>query len=198
MWVIKPSFVTFIIPSMARPSLDKALQSVVDQTDWNWHTIVVFDGVEIPINIKYLEDNHFTFLTLSKQGHAGLVRNHVLHRVATEWIAFLDDDDFLAPTYVQKLKEYSSKNPDTDIIIFSYKDVENGNLQPPRNLNVIKECNVGISFAIKRSFVNKHGISFKEGGIEDYRFLKDCVDAGAKYLITHDIQYFVGHRSGWK
>jgi len=203
MWEIKPSFVTFVIPTKGRATLKRAIQSVLDQTDWNWRCSIIFDGIP-PIeisglnpDISYLQDNHFIVGSCEFKGHAGLVRNVALPLVDTYWTAFLDDDDFLNPTYVSKLKYYSDNNPDMDIIIFTYKDVENGNTQPPKKLNNIVRCNVGISFAVKTNFIKDNNILFAPGGVEDYAFLDECVNKGAKYLITHDIQYFVGHRSAW-
>lgn len=199
MWEIKPTYVTFIIPSMGRESLNRAVQSLLELEDWDWRAIIVFDGVE-PIKIPcidYENDNHFIVLKTERLYHAGLVRNLALPIVDTRWTAFLDDDDFLTATYIGKLREFESRFPDRDIIIFTYKDIENGNTQPPAYLDHIVECSVGISFAIKTDFVQRNNIQFTKNGVEDFRFLRDCVSKGATYIITHSTQYFVGHRSAW-
>jgi glycosyltransferase involved in cell wall biosynthesis len=200
MWEIKPSFVTFIIPTKGRPSLEKAIQSLLNLDDWNWRAIILFDGVE-SVEIKcvdYLNDNHFIVRKEEKIGHAGLLRNLAFPLIDTIWTAFLDDDDYLKETYITKLREYSSKNPELDIIIFTYKDVSNGNTQPPKGTTEFQCCNVGISFAIKTEFIRKYNILFPPGGVEDFAFLDVCRDLGAKYLVTNDIQYFVGRRSAWE
>lgn len=203
MWEIKPSFCTFVIPTKGRASLKKAIQSVLDQTDWNWRCTIVFDGIP-PVeitglnpDIDYLKDNHFIVRSCDYKGHAGLVRNEALPLVDTYWTAFLDDDDFLKPTYLNRLKHYSDSNPDKDIIVFTYRDMENGNTQPPKNLNRLVRCNVGMSFAVKTDFIRDNNILFDYGVVEDFAFLNECANKGAKYLITHDVQYFVGHRSAW-
>jgi len=198
-WVSKPSFVSFITPSKGRSSLEKTIQSLLDLKDWNWLSYIVFDGVD-PITIKcvdYLNDNHFIVSKVDKIGHAGLVRNTVLDRIETVWTAFLDDDDFLKDTYIHKLREYSSKNPELDIIIFTYKDMTNGNTQPPKGTVNFICCQVGISFAIKTEFIKKYDIRFPPGGVEDFAFLDTCRSLGAKYLVTNDLQYYVGKRSAW-
>ena len=202
-WLMKPSFCTFIVPTLGRPSLKTAIQSLLDQTSWNWRGMIIFDGVD-PIEIKglnpainYLEDNHFIVIKTEKKSHAGLVRNVGLGLVDTTWTCFLDDDDFLKKTYVDKLKEYSTKNPKLDIIIFTYEDKKTRNIQPPQKLNHIKECNVGISFAVKTQFVQHNEIEFTPFSVEDFRFLDACVKKGATYLITHDTQYYVNGKSGW-
>lgn len=202
MWLSKPDLCSFVIPTLGRNTLKRTLQSLLDLQDWNWRAIVVFDGIK-PVelsglnpNINYLEDNHFIVIESPKLAHAGLLRNVGIEKVDTTWTAFVDDDDWLEPTYLNRLKYYSL-NQDLDIIVFSYYDAINRNLQPPPYLNSIKECNVGISFAIKTNFIREHNLQFTPFAIEDFRFLDSAVNAGAKYLITHDIQYKVGGRGGW-
>jgi len=204
MWEIKPSFVTFITPSTGRDSLRGMVQSLLDQTEWNWLSYICFDGVlprelkNLNPDINYWYDNHFYLHITEKKGHAGLVRNVILPLVETRWTAFLDDDDFLKNTYVESLRRNDNASPDKDIIIFTYKDIENGNTRPPKHLRKIECCEVGMSFAIKTEFIRRTGVRFNPGVLEDWGFLNDCVNAGATYLITHDIQYFVGHRSRWE
>lgn len=201
MWKVKPDYVTFVIPTKGRDTLKKTIQSLLDQSDWNWRGYILFDGIEpIKINglspdIDYLTDNHFIVKSCEYKGHAGLVRNEALPLVDTKWTAFLDDDDFLSPTYINALKRYDTSF--FDIVIFTYRDIENGNTQPPPYLDKIVRCNVGISFAIKTKFMQENNILFPLGGIEDYAFLESSVEKGGRYIITHSIQYYVGHRSAW-
>lgn len=203
-WLLKPSFCSFVTPTLGRKTLQRTIQSLLDQPDWNWLSYIVFDGVD-PISItglnpdiNYLEDNHFIVTKVDKIGHAGLVRNEVLSMIETTWTAFLDDDDWLAPTYLEKLREYSSNNSELDIIIFSYYDAIHRNLQPPPKTVDFKRCQVGISFAIKTEFIKDKDMKFEAGGIEDFAFLDSARSKGAKYLITNDIQYHVGGRGVWK
>lgn len=203
-WITKPDFVTFIIPSLGRPTLKQSIQSLLNQPDWNWLCTIVFDGVEPPQitgltpDIDYLEDDHFNVIKSKKLGHAGLVRNIGIETTETSFLAFLDDDDWIADTYMQSLKSYINKDPKLDLVIFTYKDMTTNNIQPPPKSTDIKECNVGISFAIRTSFVKEHNIRFTPYAVEDFRFLDDARKAGAKYLVTNDIQYFVSKRGGWR
>lgn len=203
MWLIKPSYVSFITPTLGRQSLKRMIQSLLNLKDWNWRSYIIFDGID-PINITglnpdidYLKDNNFIVSKVDKLGHAGLVRNTVLNKIDTEWIAFVDDDDSLKESYINSLRYYQSNNSDKDIIIFSYYDDINRNLQPPKHINYIKECNIGISFAIKTKFVQENKIAFTPFGVEDFRFLNDAVNKGAEYIITHDVQYNVHGRGVW-
>ena len=188
------SFVTFITPTLNRPSLKKTLTSLLNQLDSDWSSIVIGDGCK---PTHHIEDKRIFYMGTEKvAGGAGVVRNQVL-KIATsqsDWVAFVDDDDFLDRTYVSEIRKLSN---DYDLIQFTYKDIENGNTQPPPNLNHLVSCNFGISFAVRSSLVEKFNIKFITGGVEDYQFLQDCLDAGARYIITHKILYFVGHRSAW-
>lgn len=188
------SEVTFLIPTLGRYSLHRALDSLRKQTNPNWKAIVIFDNHSVTIN---QEDKikAFTYDLTNPSGGAGIVRNFALPMVDTEWLAFLDDDDFLDPTYVDKIFEYGKNY---DLVVFNYKDIETGNIQPPLSMNKLVRCNVGISFAVKNEIVRNNDIKFRAGGIEDFHFIDDCVNHGAKWVITHQILYFVGHRSAWE
>lgn len=184
--------VTFIIPTLGRYSLHTTLQSLREQTNPNWKSIIVFDRHDITIP----NEDKFEIYKLEREGgmSAGTVRNFALDKVNTEWVAFVDDDDWLSPNYTQRIFDWGKK---FDLIVFTYRDVENGNTQPPHNLNRLVRCNVGISFAIRTSIVKDNNIKFIPGGVEDFQFIEDCVNAGANWVITHEVLYFVGHRSAW-
>lgn len=199
-WKIKPNFCTFVIPSLGRPSLKNSIQSLLDLTDWDWLCKIVLDDAKLPdlkgLNpeIDVLSDNHFSVSRVNKLGSAGLVRNTVLDDIDTAFTAFVDDDDFLDKRYLERLKYYA---PHYDVVIFTYRDISNGNTQPPRNINDIVRCNVGISFAVKTEFRMKNKIYFQKEGVEDFDFLNQCKQAGAKYLLTHEIMYYVSKRGVW-
>jgi len=185
-------FCTFIIPTLNRISLRRTLLSLVQQSDPDWNAIVIGDGVivtEIVKDLRIIYINHEKF-----EGGAGIVRNFGLDMVHSSWVAFVDDDDYLSPKYVSEIRRLSN---DWDVIQFSYRDVETGRIQPPPHLNHLVECDMGISFSIRTDFMQKNKIRFTKGGIEDFRFLDECIKKGARYLITHSVIYFVGHRSVW-
>ena len=185
-------WVTFIIPTLGRYTVHRTLKSLRDQSNKNWKAIVVFDNHIITIP---QEDKIAVYEFTEPKRGAGIVRNFAIDKVDTEYIAFVDDDDWVDKNYVNRILHYGKKG--YELISFTYKDVENGNTQPPPWMNTIVRCNIGISFAVKTEFVHQHGIQFIPGGIEDYEFINDCVKAGANWVITHEILYWVGHRSAW-
>lgn len=184
--------VNFVIPTLGRYTLHRTLDSLRAQTTQDWKAYVIFDNhdVTIPTDEKIL-----AFRYNKPCGGAGVVRNYALPMITDGWLAFVDDDDWIDKDYVNRILHYGSKG--YDLISFTYRDVENGNIQPPPGMKNIVRCNIGISFAVKSEFVHKHGIKFIDGGIEDYEFINDCVKAGASWIITGEIRYFVGHRSAW-
>lgn len=187
--------VTFIIPTMGRTTLDKTIRSLKEQTNPNWFAIIAFDS---NYSINYTPDDYrIQVYQANIGGHAGLIRNYAMDFVGTDWIAFLDDDDWLANTYVERLQSHSNSKPELDIVIFTYEDVTNGNTIPPRKTKDFESCKVGISFAVKTEFIRSHNIKFTPFAVEDFRFLDECRSAGAKYIVTNDIQYFVGGRGKW-
>lgn len=188
----EPTFVTFVTPTIGRKTLQRAVDSVIRQHDWDWKHIVMFDGREI----NFSSDNdHVLVTSCERKNSAGLTRNEAMKLVTTDWIAFLDDDDWLETDYIENLKRYTNY----DIVIFTYRDVVNNNTQPPIDgERDFRAGNVGISFAIKTDFVIKHNIQFCSGGMEDFDFLDQCRSAGATYIKTNLIKYFVGGRGEWR
>lgn len=193
---IKPNFVTFITPSLGRYSLMSSLDSIVNQSEWNWESIIVFDGIDPTI---LCGNDHVHLMSCPKRGHAGLVRNAAFDLVDTQWMAFVDDDDTLHEDYVYQLMKHSRDYPDIDLFVFTYVDLSNGNTIPrPNSSQEIKFGNVGISFAIKTSFVRKNNLLFPKVDCEDFHFIDLCKQKGAKHLITGVWTYDVSKRSEWK
>jgi len=198
-------FITFIIPSVARESLNNSLNSLIKQSQDDWCAYVGFDGlteqqIKIPmqddrINYFYLPKTGFLKnVDFKAQNHskAGGVRNHLLNKqIDSEWIGFLDDDDTLSSDYVEALKLESNKN-DFDFCIFRMI-LKDGTIIPRYGNNSLYVGNVGISFAIKTSFLKENNILFESSEAEDFFFLKKSIDNKAKIYISDYIMYKVGH-----
>lgn len=187
--------ITFITPSIGRATLQSTINSLNSLTRNNWRHIIIFDGVEPTVQ----PNNRTVVLQVEKEGRgAGIVRNHAFDYVDTEWIGFVDDDDMLSKFYIERMEYWLNQVPDLDIIIFAYKDLSNGNVQPRIGTRDFVYCQVGISFAVRTDFVMENNIRFRAGGIEDFYFLDECRNAGAKYIITNEVQYYVSRRGVWK
>ena len=187
------TFITFIIPSIGRESLTKSIKTLINQDDNNWNAIIIFDGVKS--NINDINDDRIKIIEIEKinseslRSVSGLVRNVGIKNVGnSEWIGFLDDDDYLAHDYISKLKKELELNNNMEICIFrmAYK---NGYIVPTKSDKNIIRNKVGISFAIKKYITNY--ILFNNNPYEDYLFLKDAQYKKFKILISSYITYFI-------
>ena len=122
--------ITFIIPTIGRDTLPDAIDCLLNQTCLEWKAIIIFDGIEPTIRIS---DDRITILQCEKRHDrthfhsAGYVRNYGIQFATTEWVAFLDDDDGIKPTYVETfLKEVTDY--DNDVIIFRMVRTDYANL----------------------------------------------------------------------
>ena len=180
-------FITFIIPSIGRESLKKSIQSLLDQDDNDWNAIILLDGIKN--SYDKIEDKRINIIELEKINNAGLIRNiGINHCKNTEWIGFLDDDDYLSTDYISSLKREILANKDIEICIFRMA-YNNGYILPSKyDKNIIMK-KVGISFAAKKYVFN--GVKFTDYPFEDYLFLKDAQNKRYKIIISSFVTYFV-------
>jgi len=189
-------FVAIIIPTLGRSSLQRAIDSLNRQTDKDWTGLVMFDGIKSPKS----PNKKIQFFDCEKQRGAGSVRNQLLElfyqsKIMSKWIAFLDDDDEFKNTYVEKLKTHSKK--DVDVVLFSFLKGRTS-VPSPKTTELIRH-NVGISYAVRTTFLLKHTILFEEKRrMEDYEFIHECEKQGANVFITHDEQYIMNGISRWR
>jgi glycosyltransferase involved in cell wall biosynthesis len=192
------ALITFIIPTINRNSLLKALQSLINQSITNWKAIVVFDGCE-PIDnelLKILLNDRFLYISINKQGifkdkthgAAGFVRNIAMSIVNTPWTGFLDDDDHILPNYTQSLLEEIKINPSAELI--SFRMIDKTQILPPDYMTTIEFGYIGISFCYKTQLF-QDGFKFIQSGQEDFDFINNIKDAKKKIILSPFITYIV-------
>lgn len=186
-------FVTFIIPTIGRKTIENTIKSLFYQTNPNWLAIIVIDGVDINLHI---DDNRVTIIKIKKTGqhnHAGRVRNAAFDLVNTEWIGFVDDDDCLTNDYVEKLKEEIILNPDTSTVIFRMNNNDlNTKILPPPDVIDFEGCKVGISFSVKKDLTKKY--IFEPSHMEDYVLLDKIRSGKNKMVISPYLTYLVNSK----
>ena len=180
-------FITFIIPSIGRESLKTSIQSLLNQDDNDWNAIILLDGIKN--SYDKIEDERINIIELEKINNAGLIRNIGINYCKnTEWIGFLDDDDYLSTDYISSLKREILTNKDIEICIFRMA-YNNGYILPSKyDKNIIMK-KVGISFAAKKYVFNR--VKFSDYPFEDYLFLKDAQNKRYKIIISSFVTYFV-------
>jgi glycosyltransferase involved in cell wall biosynthesis len=194
----KNPFITFIIPTIGRGSLINSINSIINQNDDDWYIIIVFDGIKnnLPenFNYKFNSQKKIKILEIPKVGkedlknNAGLVRNIGIQYASSEWIGFLDDDDYISVDYICSLKKEINLVPNIDLCLFRM-GFDNGCILPSKfDKNIIRN-KVGISFSVKRHIFDK--IKFINSPFEDYIFLKEIQKYKYKILISSYVCYFV-------
>lgn len=191
------ALVTFIIPSINRPTLEHTIRSLQAQHNPNWEAIIVFDGIKPS---KITTDPRIKLLTIPKTGqqnHAGEVRNQGMQQASSEWIAFVDDDDCLSPDYVDCLVAESKSCPSAAVIIFRMWHPEQKRIIPPPEHTDFLEGHVGISFSVRTSLHKQQGFKFVPGPTEDFVFIDAIRRAGYKMVLSPHVTYWVrGARYG--
>ena len=187
-------YITFIIPTIGRQSLQNSINSLLNQTINDWHAIIIFDGIKCNIDNNYtLNDNRIKIIEIEKTGininSAGNVRNYGMSFVTTEWIAFLDDDDTIANDYIETFNNELIKYDDIDVLIFRMID-DNGRIIPKIDADNFYLCDVGISFIIRKEIFDD-GLKFIADGAEDFLYLDAIRREEYKMMIVPHIKYFI-------
>jgi glycosyltransferase involved in cell wall biosynthesis len=191
------ALVTFIIPTVARETLNRTLHSLQAQTHQNWKAFVGFDGFSVFPEMDLIVDDRIKYYLLedklgnSKNG-AGLVRNYLMNDATSDWVAFVDDDDTVKPSYVEWLTEEIDRYaPDCVVFRMTWSDQHNNQVLPAPGYYDIVHCSVGISFAVRIDFVRTHAAWFEQHSSEDFSFLEQLKNLGAKIIVSDRIAYNV-------
>lgn len=184
------SLITFIIPSINRPTLDSTIQSLLNQTNPNWECFLLYDGVEG----KKFDDPRIKIFNLNKlgkkgerHGNAGLVRNEGIKMSTTEWIGFLDDDDTIHEDYVKTLSE---KYTTYDFVVWRMKTTD-GKIYPELTRNNLIKNRVGISISFKNKLPNM--LFDNNDDSEDFEFVDKLQNTTKNFIITTEIFYNIRH-----
>jgi glycosyltransferase involved in cell wall biosynthesis len=91
----------------------KSIESLENQTYKNFKTIIVLDECWVNTELLILSKKYnLDILIVSKTKKTGLsnAKNHGLKFVETEWVAFLDGDDFYLPYKLEEQINYIKNN----------------------------------------------------------------------------------------
>lgn len=100
--------ITFVIPAYnAEKTIERTIESILHQTDGRYKIVIVNDGSTDDTDVicrKYQEKyaEKITYIAQENRGQGG-ARNHGLKSVVTDYVSFLDSDDWLMPDYVEKI-----------------------------------------------------------------------------------------------
>lgn len=179
---------TFIIPTIGRGTLKRSIDSAL-QLD-NTSVVVVFDGV--PIN-KVVDDPRVVYIEVEKsRKNAGHSRNYgidyIFNNIDTEWISFLDDDDYLINDFNKSIAGHSNY----DLLIHSIEfpfHPKSRRILPAKRGTGIERGHMGIAMSVKKAVLEKYNICFRENRGKDYSFARDLINAGASHYKTGMVVY---------
>lgn len=164
---------TFIIPSVDRPTLKRAIDSCRKQAEY--------------------------LVQIDKQGiGASATRNELIRLARTRWVSMLDDDDTVTDDYVQRLREESEAHPEADVIIFReyfIQELMGANNKYPDHFiwqaPAVHWGQIGISFSVKREVAMKY--PFLDEPNEDFHFISRIDEAGIKIHFSKYLVYRARH-----
>lgn len=162
------------------------------------------DYAEMSINGQKIR-----FFSFPERG-IGKSRNAAIERADGDICLFSDEDIVYEPGYAKAIEAEFEQNPNADMILFNIEVEEARRTYHITERKPVHWYNCGrygaVSFAIRRSFLEKSGVRFSllfGGGArfsngEDSLFLKELMDKGCKvYTAPVLIGKEVGEDSSW-
>ena len=166
------TLVSIIIPNYNHGCyLDRALNSVLNQTYQNWEMIVIDNNSTDNTNevMANFADPRITYLKLNNDGIIAISRNAGIRIAKGEWIAFLDSDDWWVENKLKECLDYI--NHEVDLIyhdlqivyrqakIFKRKIIKSKRLKKPILVDLLVEGNTicNSSVMVRKSYLEKIG-----------------------------------------
>lgn len=134
----------------------------------------------------------------TKSGSAGVTRNRALSAMSIDdghlpkWIGFLDDDDRLAPTYVEHLKQHADDYPWAEVVVFRMNDPRLGVLPPADGR--LRHGTVGISFAMRAELAEEHAFiaeDWSQNLNEDWAMIAEFQENQRRIFLSPHTDYLV-------
>jgi len=204
--------VTVIVPAFnAAGTLAETLDSLVAQDLDCWTAIIVDDGSSdgtVAVALDYeRRDKRFS---LVRQANAGVsaARNTGLAAAGSEWVLFLDSDDWISPDFFRKMLKAAAAQPRAGAIYCGYNRVKPDGTRLPQDWDENVGENPFRSFA-RGCPVVVHGVIVKRalvadvGGFdpalatcEDWDLWQKVARTGAKFAAVPDTMAFYRLREG--
>lgn len=118
-------FLSIIIPiyNIEEIYLRECFESLLAQDNDNFRIIAIDDGSPAcsgKICDEYAKkDNRIVVIHQNNAG-VSVARNNGIEAATTEWVTFIDPDDWVEPTYVSILYNAQKQNKDIDVFLFDY------------------------------------------------------------------------------
>jgi hypothetical protein len=112
--------VSVIVPALnAASTLAESLESVISQTYPDWELLVIDDGssdATLEIASDYARRDPRIRVISQTNGGESAARNTGIAQARYDWLVFLDSDDWIASTHLEKLATELAAHPDLDAV----------------------------------------------------------------------------------
>src|SRR5688572_27629749 len=132
-------------------------------------------------------------LDVNREG-AARTRQRALDSVTTEWVAFLDDDDFWYPHHLETLLKLQ-RDTDADVL-YSWFDGNNPfPMHRGRQFNPAEPHHITMNIMVRTALAQSVGFVLENGPLhqdwmgEDWIFITECAKRGAKFAGTHEVTW---------
>lgn len=145
--------------------IERAIASVLAQTEQRWELIIVDDGstdATADILAPYVQSSDRICLLAQPNSGTGAARQTGISHARGDFVTFLDSDDEYLPDHLHVRYRYIQDFPHCDFF-YGGVQVEGPALVPdrhdPTRLIPIAECAVGGTFVIRRELAQKLGFA---------------------------------------
>ena len=200
------SLVSIVVPAYnASNTIFETLDSIYNQTYKNFECIVVDDGSAdsdqlYKIIEGFLSLENFSYVR-KENGGVSSARNLGASKALSEFLMFIDSDDMIAPTYVEKCLDEYKKNPELSLVCTNVQEFE-------RSTRKISHDNVPLSkfifhnaifpcIALIRTENFRKSGGYDEGlkVCEDWNLYISLLKENATYRVIDEHLYFYRKRN---
>lgn len=199
--------VSIIIPLFNRAKLiTETIDSLIKQTYDNWEAVIVDDGstdgsIEIVSKISF-KDNRVRLLKRNRLPKgAPTCRNMGVQNARGNFIIFLDSDDLLTPTAIEKRVNICKNYPDLDFVVFQgafFIDSISNGLKRISKFNTTQRSEISFFLNFdapwvifmpiwKRESLIKHQMEWDEQVLiyQDIQFHVEALIKGMRYILVN-------------
>lgn len=181
-----------------------AAESVFHQTLPDWELLIWDDGSDDPETLAVLDSIEGPNVQVFHADNRGVVaaRHSLAERARGEFMVFLDADDELRPTYLEKALITFRRFPSVDLVIPSVKIISDSDGVPPvwqpahfEEKRLAYENTTPISSAFRSQLWRAVGGMSESmaNGYEDWEFWRRCAHAGAQGWVLDDALFLYRH-----
>lgn len=162
-------FCSTIIPTIGRPTLRRAVESVLTQTfDPQQHEVIVVNDSGRPLPPMGFEHDPRVQIVTTRQRERSVARNTGAAMARGEYLHFLDDDDWLVPGALTALRTLAAGHPHAGFLYGATQVVDRQNepvlqLRPHKVGNCAVQAMAGEWIPLQASLI-KAGAFYAVGG----------------------------------